>query len=380
MSIEIAKSSCMGCSACLNVCSKNAIDMVYSEDGFLYPRINDILCTSCGACQKRCPVLNATQRQNLKKAYYGHATDRKTVAQSSSGGFFSVLAGKILEAGGVVFGAVYDKENHAIVYKHSDEVDFDELRRSKYVESRVSNSFAKAKEYLEQGRMVMFVGMPCHITGLKLFLNKKYDNLLTCDFICGGAASPVNFKEHLQYLEKKYKSNVKRVNFRPKLYGWKEHAIKIEFENGKSYKNYAFLDTYFRGFVYEGVIKRESCIDCKFRNNHAADIILADFWGYKALGINEENTGLSLLVTNSDKGERYLKEIPHEKMLIHEIPLQYAMYNFTPFSNPEKAKEKKRKFLTAYQKYGFEKAARITYMKKCIRFKIKKIIKGFIKK
>ena len=100
----------------------------------------------------------------------------------------------------------------------------------------------------------------------------------------------------------------------------------------------------------------------------------------KLLNIKEDDKGISLVITNSDKGERYIAGIARDKMAVTEIPLEYTEYNFKSFSNPEKINEKKQEFIDAYKQYGFEKAARKTYMKKCFKFKVKKIIKGLIKK
>lgn len=36
------KSSCCGCTACFNICPKNAISMQPDEEGFLYPVVDQI--------------------------------------------------------------------------------------------------------------------------------------------------------------------------------------------------------------------------------------------------------------------------------------------------------------------------------------------------
>ena len=41
------------------------------------------------------------------------------------------------------------------------------LRGSKYVQSRLENTFLEAKEYLEKKRKVLFTGTACQIAGLK---------------------------------------------------------------------------------------------------------------------------------------------------------------------------------------------------------------------
>lgn len=50
------KENCCGCSACFAICPRDAIQMVEDEEGFLYPRISEILCIGCRKCTQVCPV------------------------------------------------------------------------------------------------------------------------------------------------------------------------------------------------------------------------------------------------------------------------------------------------------------------------------------
>lgn len=53
----INKEECCGCSACVQVCKFQSIDMQPDEEGFLYPKINREICVNCGACSRVCPIL-----------------------------------------------------------------------------------------------------------------------------------------------------------------------------------------------------------------------------------------------------------------------------------------------------------------------------------
>ena len=50
------KADCCGCTACKNICPKDAIEMLEDSEGFLYPKINQEKCVNCGLCKKTCPV------------------------------------------------------------------------------------------------------------------------------------------------------------------------------------------------------------------------------------------------------------------------------------------------------------------------------------
>ena len=71
------------------------------------------------------------------------------------------------------------------------------MRGSKYVQSRIGRTYRQAKEFLESGRPVLFSGTPCQIRGLKLFLAKEYENLLTVDLVCHGVPSPEIWRQYL---------------------------------------------------------------------------------------------------------------------------------------------------------------------------------------
>ncbi len=50
------KEECCGCTACVAVCSVNAIVMKEDEEGFDYPQIDTGKCIECCKCLKVCPI------------------------------------------------------------------------------------------------------------------------------------------------------------------------------------------------------------------------------------------------------------------------------------------------------------------------------------
>lgn len=381
MSIENIGSACVGCTICEEVCPFDAIKICYNREGFLYPEIDKTKCVECELCEKKCPACDNNIREHkLLKAFYGKSLEQEIVSASSSGGVFSALAKKVLLENGIVYGAIFDRTNKEIVYSNTKRAVLDEIRRSKYVASNPVGIFPEVKKDLLEGRKVLFCGLPCHVAGLLSYLDQDFENLITCDFICGGASSARCFKEHLLYLEKKYSSSVLDINFRPKLYGWKLHSIQIDFANGKSYKNYGFSDTYFRGYIYEKATCRESCYNCKFKNSHMSDIILADFWGYKQMEeiVEDDDTGLSLVMANTSKGEKTIQELDESNVELTEISLKYVEYNFTK-QGVQSIPVIRSELFNTMENIGFEKAAKKVYMKRLFKFRLRRIAKFIIK-
>lgn len=105
--IDIGK-KCCGCNSCAQSCPKQCISMSEDNEGFLYPSVDTNLCVECHLCEKVCPVLNISSGQYPISCYAAKSPDEQIRKESSSGGIFSLLAQKIIENDGVVFGAAFN--------------------------------------------------------------------------------------------------------------------------------------------------------------------------------------------------------------------------------------------------------------------------------
>ena len=96
---------CTGCAVCMNRCEQKAITMQPDNRGFLRPVIAQELCIDCGMCLEKCPQVKRNAPTREGKAYAALAINDALRGKSSSGGVFSLLADRVLDVGGVVFGA-----------------------------------------------------------------------------------------------------------------------------------------------------------------------------------------------------------------------------------------------------------------------------------
>ncbi|QUH21538.1 Coenzyme F420 hydrogenase/dehydrogenase, beta subunit C-terminal domain [Alkaliphilus sp. B6464] len=295
----------MGCSACYNACKQGAISMNSDQKGFTYPKVNYNTCTKCLMCINVCPIINKKKvNRNNIKAYACTNKDNSVRINSSSGGIFTVIAEEILKHKGVVFGAKFSKDFKVVHSFLEDNQELSKFRGSKYVQSEIGYSYKAARNFLEQGRQVLFTGTPCQIAGLKSYLGKEYNNLLCQDIICQGVPSPTVWESYLACRTAEQGEQIKEISFRTKDEGWHNYKMNIKFQSGDVYLKSKNEDTYMKAFS-KLLSLRPSCFKCKFKGEHRkSDITLADFWGIKNIEPSlNDNKGISLVLLNTEKGE-----------------------------------------------------------------------------
>lgn len=206
--MDICKDSqrCTGCSACLSVCPRSAIQIVEDSHGFYRPNIDESKCVECGLCQRVCPANGLTSddlKMNTRRVLAYRADDVER-AKSSSGAAFWTLASYVLNNGGVVYGACFDEDFRVVQRRCASVEDAQACRGSKYSQGFVGSSFGEAYNDLKQGLDVLYSGTPCQIAGLRSFLSKKNysGQLVTCDLICHGTPSNRMFRDYISFLEK----------------------------------------------------------------------------------------------------------------------------------------------------------------------------------
>lgn len=315
---------CTGCGACSTICPKDAITMQKDGDGFLRPQINKKLCINCGLCTKHCIVLNPQYKNKKSPQCYAVMANDEIRKVSSSGGMFTLAAQYVLSLGGYVCGAAF-KENfeveHIITNKESE---LYKIRGSKYMQSFASISYFKIKKLLDDGKYVLFTGMPCQVAGLYSFLNKDYNTLYTIDLVCHGITSSKVFdKYHQEVLDGK---KLTRLEFKAKQpWGW--HAgVNAYFEDGTKYSMPLESDPYFKAYLHS-ISKNVACAECTSnRMPRQGDLTIGDFWRVGAVDPSlNDNKGTSLVLVNNSRGQDLFNKIKINMATIKEAPLSIAI-------------------------------------------------------
>lgn len=337
------KKNCCGCSACASICPKRCITMQEDAEGFLYPVVDETACTDCGLCEKTCHELHPYEERTPQKAYAAINKDEEIRMDSSSGGVFHLLADSIIQEGGVVFGARFDKQWQVLTDYAETKEGVRAFMGSKYVQARMETAYTDARKFLQEGRKVLFSGTPCQIAGLHHFMGKPYENLLTVDIICHGTPSPKVWGRYLEEVIAAGRKAISNVQFRSERKGWKRFNFSMtgdEKDSSISLCSHHRTNHFMRAFLQD-MILRPSCHACQAKNGRShSDITIADFWGIKKV-IPEMNDdkGTSLVLINTERGSKALdwdnlscKETAAALALKHN-PSYYQSVNAHPKRN-----------------------------------------------
>ena len=398
----IDKAKCCGCNACVQRCPKQCITMYEDEEGFLYPEVDVKDCIDCGLCEKVCPVLNQCESRLPLQVFAAKNKNEDQRLRSSSGGIFILLAEYIIKQGGVVFGARFDK-NWEVEHAYAEAFEnLESLMRSKYVQSRIGNTYKEAEQFLKQGRKVLFVGTPCQIVGLKKFLRKDYENLLAVDFICHGVPSPGIWRNYLKEIQtersggteekavlfssQKSESLITGINFREKQlggYGWKKIGFVVHTRSlSAGDKNSVLLSSDFGANTFMGgfmanLYLRPSCYQCPAKAGKSfSDLTIGDFWGIDKLKSDfDDDKGVGAILVYNKKAVSILNKL--------NIELISMSYSEVIESNPSVYKsviltKRRRLFYKKYHKtknlkYSVLRAQKVTFWDR-IQGRIKMII------
>ena len=312
---KLTKAECCGCNACGDVCPKGSITFQKDSEGFLYPVVDHTTCIECNLCEKICPSINVSvAKTNDRERPQCFAAVHKNLEvrfDSTSGGAFSALAKKAYLQKYWVGGAIWNEDWSVSQFASNNKKDLERLRSSKYIQSDARGIYRQIKELLDEGEKVLICGTPCQIAGLKLFLKKPYDNLITVDFICMYVNSPLIWRKYIDSLEKEHQSKVVYIKDKNKEIGWRTLCNKVVFENGDVIYDTRDVNSFRRCYMELGIASRPSCYHCQYKGfPRVADITIADFWGVEKYLPKEfdNNLGTSLIMCNSQKGTDYFDE------------------------------------------------------------------------
>ena len=357
------KEKCTGCKACISACPQQCITYIENlEDQSCI--IDENKCVHCNLCKKVC--LNQSQSLVLKAPVewkQGWSKDAQVRSSSSSGGAAAELSQLFLKEKGIVYSCVYD--NGKFIYQKASALG--EQRKftgSKYVKSDPGKIYLEIKSDLVKGERVLFIGLPCHVAALKLFLNESLQKkLFTVDLICHGTPAIKLFESFVE----QYGCHINElddVQFRI------ANQFSVNSER-KSFAPYGTCDRYTIGFL-NALFYTQNCYSCKFAGtNRVSDITIGDSWGSN-LSIEEQKKGISLMLCQTEKG----KDLLHRaNLFLTDVDADVAIAHNHQLERPVlQTKKRKRFFGLLYQNKSFNSAVFQCYPDQCIKQSIKGVL------
>lgn len=382
--ISIPWDYCSGCGYCQQICPVDAIKMESDSHGFLHPVVELNRCIQCGKCLNGCPYKNKKiENQQIKEhsqyIFAAWSKNDEVIANSSSGGIFYELSKKIIQEGGVVYGAAFD-EKFSLAHQRIDRIeDIKPLMGSKYAQSNAFICFESVVKDIESGKKVLFVGTPCQVSALKELQDKKENksNLLLVDFVCHGVPSQLLIQDHVRYIESYFNTKVKEYIPRSKVLGWGRHNELFVYQNGKKEYRHPITQAYKKIF-YSNYALRYSCYNCPYTDfNRSSDLTIADYWGIEQKRPDlYRKEGVSMLLVNSEKGRRFLDSL--DTIILSKTEKETVIKEKQPhLFQPVKRCNTCGEFWKDYQskgwKYIIEKYAECGRMN-LLKWRIKKIL------
>lgn len=338
---------CTGCGTCVSLCPNDAIELSIEEtEGIYLPKLNEGKCINCGICYRICPghevnfnklndnIFNKLPENiligNNLNCYTGHATDCEFRYNSASGGIATALLVYALDEG-IIDGALVTKmkEDHPFIpepFIARTKEEIIKARGSKYCPVPL-NICLKEIMNSNDNEKFAFVGLPCHIHGLRKaeMINEKLKEkiILIIGIFC---AHTDNFLA-TQYITQMNNINCNEINkieYRGR--GW-PGSMQVYLDD-KNKINIPF-EKYI--IVHElQLFNPLRCMMCYDGLAELADLSLGDAWIPDIQKI--DGNGTSLIISRSDISEtilhKYLSKhlinlerISEEKALKSQLPL-----------------------------------------------------------
>lgn len=167
-----------------------------------------------------------------------------------------------------------------------------------------------------------FSGTPCQIEGLKKYLGKNYENLITVDVVCRAVPSPLIFRKYVEYQEKKLSDTIRTVRFRDKHYGYKYSTMNVITDrNQGNYHQGVESDPWLRAF-FSNICDRPSCHHCHFRKQYReSDFTIWDCFHVGRFSKDLDNDkGATRILVHTEKGREIFENIKEDFFYVEVSP------------------------------------------------------------
>lgn len=312
-------SICIGCGACVGVCSLKCISLSHNPAGFLRAYVNESACINCNKCINVCPQIASCVFEETREisGFIGYATDINTRNKGQSGGVVTALLQYLFD-NNEIEGAVVNRFNKS---KHINEavyvdnnISLEECSGSYYSQSDVNRVVC---ENSDKKMAVVLLG--CQSRSIRLAEDKGYLNNVKykLGLVCESQYSFMMLKDLAQEAGIIF-NEIDAFRWKDKAYGSWPGNVRIE-NQGQEVMLKSRLRTRLK-CVYQNF----ACTLCQDKMNLAADIVCGDPWGIDVKDVKKGYTciiartqnGLELLRNAEENGYIELMQLDSEKFYL----------------------------------------------------------------
>ena len=390
---------CTACGACENICPKQCVKRENTVSSITM--VKGESCISCGRCDKVCPGNTEQMVREPITAYAAYSSNPETREKSASGGIASTLYKICIEKGYTVVGAELgaDYKCHLKTAEQLDQIT--SFQNSKYTYSFADKVYREVKSKLDEGKAVLFVGLPCQVAAVRSYLKTtktRTDLFVAADIICHGTPHPDYLSQHVKTVANRGGFKAESVFFRDPRYKTSKFAFTIYDESIYSeskyaeatpkYKKYVEDDDLYQIGYHSALIYRDSCYSCKYAQfSRGGDLTFGDYHVKSVDNCDIDTEKKSLILVNTEKGQELLQKAIKEGVIcVIERSVEEPKQGEPQLRHPSVAGPERAAFITEYAKtHDFDQAASLAFKKIVFlrKLKIDKIIfsiKMFVKK
>jgi coenzyme F420-reducing hydrogenase beta subunit/polysaccharide pyruvyl transferase WcaK-like protein len=329
---------CISCGSCVGICPKGCISLEINHSGtLLEPKVNELQCIHCGLCTSVCPgagwdAEGLTPNTHIGEpvnylgqvvsCYIGCSLDERIRMNSASGGIVTELLIYLLE-NGCVDGVIVSRmkkgsplETETFIARTKAEI----ISSQKSIYCPVPAGKILSDILTENGKFA-FVGLPCHIAGLKKAqrINKLLAEriVITIGLFC--SRTP-NYKatENLLKNVDANKDQVHTLEYRGRGHPGK---LRIVLRDGSEIF-VDHLDNRYWGYAFLYFFKPIRCWLCHDHSTMLADVSCGDNWIGKD-PFKHDQKGSSILVVRTQFVESILSQMREtQKILLKRVSAQ----------------------------------------------------------